>query len=68
MSSRLGAIAALVSFRRGACHPWTQTGEVRVTVPEGSATSKIPESASRMERISNWVAAVRSAEGGNWRG
>ena len=43
-------------------------GEVRVTVPVGSATSKIPESASRMERINNWVAAVLSAEGGNCKG
>ena len=40
------------------------TGEVRVTVPVGSATLKIPESASRIERINNWVAAVLSAEGG----
>ena len=43
-------------------------GEVRVTVPVGSATSKIPESASRMEQINNWVAAILSAEGGNCRG
>ena len=68
VSSRLALIAALVSLRRGAFHPDTQTGESIVTVPVGSATSKIPESASRLERISSWVAAVRSAEGGNWRG
>ena len=62
------SLAALVSFKRRACHPGTQTGEVRVTVPDGSATSKIPERASRMERKNSWVAAVLSAEGGNWRG
>ena len=39
-----------------------------VTVPVGSATSKIPERASRMERINNWVAAVLSAAGGELQG
>ena len=43
VSSRLGVIAALVNLRSGACHPGTQTDEVKVTVPVGSATSKIPE-------------------------
>ena len=51
VSSRVALIAALVSFRSGAFHPETQTGESIVTVPVGSATSKIPERASRMERI-----------------
>ena len=35
-----------------------------VTVPVGSATSKTPDRASRIELINNWVAAVLSVEGG----
>ena len=68
VSSRLPMMAALTSLRRGACHPGTQTGECIVTVPVGSVTSKILERASRMERIKRWVAALRSAEGGNCSG
>ena len=56
-------MAALVSLKSGACQPGTQTGEFMVTVPVGSATSKIPDRASRPERMNNWVAAVLS-----WRG
>ena len=43
-------------------------GEFIVTVPVGSATSKIPDRASRVERINNWIAAVLSVEGGNCSG
>ena len=68
MSSRLTFIAALVSLRSGACHPETQTEASIVTVPVGPATSKIPERASRMERINTWVAAVLSVEGGDCSG
>ena len=64
----VGVNSCLVSFRRGAFQPETQMGESIVTVPVGSATSKIPESASRIERINSWVAAVLSAEGGNCSG
>ena len=39
-----------------------------VTVPVGSATSKIPDRASRIERVYNWVAAVLSVEGGDCSG
>ena len=68
MSSRLAFTAALVSLRSGACHPETQTEASIVTVPVGSATSKIPERASRMEQINNWVAVVLSVEGGGCSG
>ena len=61
-------MAVLVSLRSGACQPGTQTGEFIVTVPVGSATSKIPDRASRIERINNWVAAVLSVEGGSCSG
>ena len=68
VSSQLALMAALVSLRSGACQPGTQTGEFMVTVPVGSVTSKIPDRASRVERIDNWVAAVLSVEGGNCSG
>ena len=68
VSSRLGVMAALVNLRSGVCHPGTQTGEVGVTAPVGSATSKLPESASRIERINSWVAAVLSAGEGKLEG
>ena len=57
-------MAALVSLRSGAYQPETQTREFVVTVPVGSATSKIPDRASRIERINNWVAVVLSWRGG----
>ena len=42
----------------------THEVESTVTVPEGSATSKMPDSASRIERTNSCVPAVRLAEGG----
>ena len=49
MSSRLGTIDAFVSLRRGACQPETHEGDSMVTEPDGSATSEIPERASRID-------------------
>ena len=51
-------ITDFVNFRRGAYNPRTQVGISKVTVPEGSATSNMPERASRMEFIKSCVAAV----------
>ena len=60
-------MAALMSFYRGVCQPGTHEGESTVTVPDGSVASKMPNSASRIERTNSCVPTVRSAEGGNWR-
>ena len=58
-------ITDFVNFRRGAYNPRTQVGISKVTVPEGSATSNMPERASRMEFTKSCVAAVLSTEGAN---
>lgn len=42
-----------------------QTGESKVTVPEGSATSYIPERVSRMEFTKSCGAIVLSTDGEN---
>ena len=60
VSSRLAMIEALVSLRSGACQPETQVGDLVVTEPDGSATSKMPERASRMECTKSCVATVLS--------
>ena len=60
VSSRLATIEALVSLRSGACQPETQVGDLIVTEPDGSATSKMPERVSRMECTKRCVAAVLS--------
>ena len=49
VSSRLAIFEALVSLRSGACQPETEVGDLIVTEPDGSATSKMPERASRMD-------------------
>ena len=49
VSSRLAMIEAFASLRSGVCQPETQVGDLIVTEPDGSATSKMPERASRME-------------------
>ena len=68
VSSRLVRIEALVGLRSGACQPETQVGDLIVTHPDGSATSKMPERASRMECTKSCVAAVLSVWGENCRG
>ena len=49
-----------MSLRSGACHPGTHVGDVMVTKPDVSATSKIPDRASRVEFTRSYVAAVLS--------
>ena len=49
MSSRLGTIDAFVSLRSGVCQPETHEGDLMDTEPDGSATSNIPEDASRID-------------------
>ena len=71
-------MAALVSLRSGACQPETQTGEFIVTVPVGSATSKIPdrhhalnEPTIELLQSNLWregIAVVELAERGAYRG
>ena len=56
----LAMIEAFVSLRNGACQPETQVGDLIVTEPDGLATSKMPERASRMECTKSCVAAVLS--------
>ena len=68
VSSRLAMIEDLVSLRNGACQPETQVGDLIVTEPDGSATSKMPERASRMECTKSCVTAVLSVWGENCRG
>ena len=68
LSSRLAMAEALVSLRSGACQPETQVGDLIVTEPDGSATSKMPGRASRMECTTSCVAAVLSVWGENCRG
>ena len=60
VSSRLAMIEAFVSLRSGAYQPETQVGDLIATEPDGSATSKMPERASRMECTKSCVAAVLS--------
>ena len=60
VSSRLAMIEAWVSLRSGACQPETQVGDFVVTEADGSATSKMPERASRTECTKSCVAAVLS--------
>ena len=50
----------LVSLRSGACHPGTHVGDLKVTAPDGSATSKIPDNASLIECIRSRVAVILS--------
>ena len=57
VSSPLAIIEALVSLRSGACQPETQFGDLTVTEPDGSATSKMPERAPRMEYTKSCVSA-----------
>lgn len=56
----------MTSRKRGAWQPGIQTGESKVTVPVGSATSMIPEKASRIDHTKSWVVAVLSVDGTNW--
>ena len=49
MSSRLGTVDAFVSLRSGTCQPETHEGDLMVTEPDESATSKLSESASRID-------------------
>ena len=49
VSSPLGTIDAFVSLKSGACQPETHEGDLMVTEPDGSATSNISESASRID-------------------
>ena len=49
VSSWLGAIEIFVSLRSGACQPETLEGDLMVIEPDGSATSNIPDKASRMD-------------------
>ena len=58
--SRLAMIETFVSLMSGACQPETQVGDLIVTEPDGSATSKTSERASRMECTKSGVAAVLS--------
>ena len=60
-----GGFGQLEEWRVPAGDP---NGKFMVTVPVGSASSKIPDRASRIERINNWVAAVLSVEGGGCSG
>ena len=59
VSSWLAMIEAFVSLRRGACQPETQVCDLIVTEPDGSATSKMLERASRMKCTESCVAAGR---------
>lgn len=52
-------------FNGGAYRPGTQADESNVTVLHGSATSNIPERASRKEFTKSCVAAVLFTEGAN---
>ena len=49
----VGIDSSFGEFEEGFIPPRDQTGESIVTVLVGSATSKIPERASRVERINN---------------
>ena len=60
VSSRLGTIEAFVSLRSGTCQPETHVGDLVVTEPDGSAMSKIPDKASRIDWTRSCVAAVLS--------
>ena len=51
-----------MSFRSGACQPGTQMGDIMVTEPDGSATLKMPDRASRIECTRSCVAAVLPVE------
>ena len=68
VSSRLGTIEAFVSLRRGACQPETHVGDLIVTVSDGSATSKIPDKALRIDWTTSCVAAVLPVGGESCRG
>ena len=68
VSSRLAIIEAFVSLRSGACQPGTQMGDLKVTEPDGSATSKMPDRASLIECTRSCVAAVLPVWGENCRG
>ena len=57
-----------MSLRSGACQPETQVGDLIVTEPDGSATSKMSERASRMECTKSCVVAVLSVRGENYKG
>ena len=68
VSSQLAIIEAFVSFRSGACQLGTQMGDLMVTEPDESATSKMSLRASRIECTRSCVAAVLSVRGENCRG
>ena len=60
VSSRLAMVEAFVILRSGACQPETQVDDLIVTEPDGLATSKMPERASRMECTKSCMAVVLS--------
>ena len=49
----VGIDSSFGEFEEGCIPPRDPNGESIVTIPVGSATSKIPERASRIERIIN---------------
>ena len=57
-----------MSLRGGACQPGTQMENLIVTESNGSATSKMPDRASRIECTRSYVAAVLSVSGNNCKG
>ena len=57
-----------MSLRSGACQPETHVGDLIVTEPDGSSTSKIPDKASRIERTRSCVAAFLSVWAENCNG
>lgn len=56
-------IVDFVTLKNGAYHPGTQAGKYKVTILERTATTKVPERASRMEFAKSCVVAVLSVEG-----
>lgn len=58
----------LTSFKPKACQSGTPAGEAEVAIPVRFAASKLPESATRINRSKGWVAAVLSVDGANYIG